>query len=509
MMREQRSRRLAAAGILALLVAGTLLLYWPVSRHSYVNFDDEDYVTANSAVSGGLNMQGAGWAFTTTHAGNWHPLTWLSLMADTTLFGQRAGSHLLVNVALHIASAVLLFAVLARMTAAIWASALVAALFAVHPLHVESVAWVSERKDVLSAFLWMLALLAYERYVRRPGPARYLLVAVAFAAGLAAKPMLVTLPCVLLLLDVWPLGRLGGGGAGGRPELRRLCLLEKAPLLLLSGLSCFVTFVVQQRADFVRTFQQLSFPERLGNALEGWIWYIGKMLWPADLAVFYPFRPELDATRALLAAGVLALATAGVLAAFRRRPALALGWFWYLGTLVPVIGLVQVGLQATADRYSYLPLIGLFIALAWGLRSIVGRSAPRRAAAVAGVVLTLAALGALSRHQLGYWQDTVTLLTRANTVAGGHFIVLTKLGAGLSAQGRYAEAASAYRDAIRLEPRYAPAHFNLGIYAASTGDLEGATAELRTLAALDPGAAGQLSKFLEFFSGGRRAVPGR
>ena len=395
------------------------------------------------------------------------------------------------------------------MTGALWPAALAAALFAVHPLHVESVAWVSERKDVLSALLWMLTLLAYLRYVRRPAPSRYALVVAVFAAGLMAKPMLVTLPFVLLLLDHWPLNRLHCAGPDPGRAHRPLSL-EKSPLVALAGLSAVITFTVQQQADFVRMLHEYSLPQRVANAVAGYGWYLAKTVWPSGLAAFYPYADTIDWPRVVVAGAGVALATAASVALWRRSPWLATGWFWYLGTLVPVIGLVQVGLQATADRYAYLPLAGIFLALAWAAGALVGRSGTaRRAAATAAALAAIIALGAVTRSQLGFWRDSVTLFSRVNAVTGGHTISFTKLGVGYIEQQRYPEAVAAYREAIRLDPRYVLARFNLAMVLVSTGDLEGAVRENRALAGIDAGAAEQVAKFIEFASGGRLVAPRR
>ncbi|HUL98834.1 MAG TPA: hypothetical protein VLU24_05335, partial [Mycobacterium sp.] len=345
-------------------------------------------MTANPHVAGGLTWENVAWAFTTNHAANWHPLTWLSHMADVELFGMNAGAHHLTSLLFHAANTLLLFLLLRRMTGALGRSAFVAALFAVHPLHVESVAWVAERKDVLSTLFWMLTLLAYARYVEasslaaesRPGRLGwYALVLLLLALGLLAKPMLVTLPFVMLLLDVWPLGRLNrsaGPDAGGpsrlpgsgRVRLRAAgaLILEKVPLFVLVAASSAVTLVVQHRGGAMTAFRKYPFPLLLQNALVSCVAYIADMVWPAGLGMFYPLPSAIAAWKVAGATVLLAIASLIAIGAFRKRPYITVGWFWYLGTLVPVIGLVQVGLQARADRYTYIPLIGLFIIVAWG-----------------------------------------------------------------------------------------------------------------------------------------------
>ncbi|HSN92229.1 MAG TPA: glycosyltransferase family 39 protein, partial [Anaeromyxobacteraceae bacterium] len=351
------------------LAAGTLLLYAPVAGFEFVHLDDNRYVIDNPRVRGGISWDGVLWAFTTLHASNWHPLTWLSHMLDVELFGVRAGPHHLVNALLHAVDAALLFLALSRMTGARGRSLLVAALFAVHPLHVESVAWVAERKDVLSTLFGLLALLAYARHAERPRAGTYLAVVLAFAASLLSKPMWVTFPFLLLVLDFWPLRRMAGSGPadGGdalaRPvlPLRRL-LLEKLPLLALSAASSTVTVVAQGRGGSLAGLE-LPVPVRLANAAVSYVGYVRMTLWPADLAVFYPFR-EVGAWEAIGAAALLAAATALAIRRARAFPELAVGWLWFAGTLVPVVGVVQVGSQALADRYAYLPSAGLFLAAA-------------------------------------------------------------------------------------------------------------------------------------------------
>ncbi len=372
-------RKWAAMAALAVLVTAVFL---PVAGNGFIDLDDGKYVTQNPWVSGGLTWKGAAWAVTDmSHSSNWHPLTWLSHMLDVQLFGLRAGPHHLVSLALHLAGVLLLFLALAALTGHYWPSLFAAALFGIHPLHVESVAWVAERKDVLSAFFWMAGLSAYARYVRRPSAGRRAAIFLPLVLGLTAKAMLVTFPLVLLLLDVWPLAR-WRPAAGGRIAGRLLA--EKAPLFALSLVFSGLAFVAQRAGGAVRNFEDYPFLPRLGNTLISYAAYALKTVWPSGLIIFYPHPrgglPWLEAVASLV---LLAAVTWGVLRLGRVRPYLAVGWFWYLGTLVPVIGLVQIGGQARADRYTYLPLIGLFIGAAWGWRDLSARSAglstaPRR-----------------------------------------------------------------------------------------------------------------------------------
>jgi Tfp pilus assembly protein PilF len=386
-MRRYRTEIVLGLAVLAL----TLAAFGHACRNGFVNFDDDEYVVNNRHVRAGLSAAGAAWALRTTYAANWHPLTWLSLQLDASLYGPRSawGFHL-TNVLLHAAAAVLLFLALRRLTGAAGRSALVAALFAVHPTHVESVAWVSERKDVLSGLFWMLTLLAYARYAERPGWRRYLLVLAVFAVGLTAKPMLVTLPCVLLLLDYWPLRRL----IGSRND--QAILLEKLPLLALTVAACLVTLYAQRGAGAVVGLEHLTFGERLLNAVCAYAGYLGKLIWPAGLAAFYPHpHGHLLLDEAGRAALLLAAITA--LVAWRRRQRyLTVGWLWFLGTLVPVIGLVQVGSQGLADRYTYIPYVGLFIAMVWGIGDLAARWRT-----------TVRPVGALTALLLGVWSPFV------------------------------------------------------------------------------------------------------
>ena len=357
------------------LVAVTWAVFGQTLAHDFVNFDDHVYVYENPLVVRGLSTEGIIGAFTHTHARNWHPLTTISHMLDCQLYGLNAGGHHLTNVILHTISVLLLFLVLKQMTGALWQSAFVAALFAIHPLHVESVAWIAERKDVLSAVFFMLTLAAYARYARAPSAPRYLLVALLFACGLMSKPMLVTLPFVLLLLDYWPLGRLGGQKSEVGSRLRRL-ITEKIPLFALSALSCIATLLTQRQGP--SAIDQLPFLWRLNNTFVSYVTYIWQMLWPARLAVFYPHpNDRLPLVEVTVAIAFLVGVSLLIIYLRRTKPYLVTGWFWYLGMLVPVIGLVQVGEQAHADRYTYLPQIGLYIMIAWTVGDLLLESTSR------------------------------------------------------------------------------------------------------------------------------------
>ena len=460
-----RTRWLIAAG----LFLGTLALYARVGGHPFIFFDDNRYVTENPTVKAGLTWQGVTWAFTTLHVSNWHPLTWLSHMLDVELFGVNPGPHHLVNVAFHGANAVLVFLVFLRMTGATWRSALVAALFAVHPTHVESVAWVAERKDVLSTFFGLLALLLHAGWARRGGAGRYLGVVVLFAASLLAKPMWVTLPFLLLLLDVWPLQRWAASPVPVDPEppasprrgLGRL-VLEKAPLLALSVASSAVTVVAQSRGGAVVNLD-LGMGARIGNAAVACVRYLGKTAWPADLAIYYPHPAGgLPSWQAAGAAAIVLLASIVVVLYVKRAPWLALGWFWFLGTLVPVIGLVQVGAQAMADRYTYLPTIGLFVAVAWGGTALARAWNTRKgAAAVAG--LAILSLAAVTWRQVGFWSDHVVLFEHALAVEPRSGVAVGVLSEGMRRAGRLEEALTLAEEAVALAPGTARHLNNLAI----------------------------------------------
>jgi Flp pilus assembly protein TadD len=460
------------------LTIAILSLFWQVQNHGFVNFDDDLYVTANPRVQAGLTVDGIVWAFTTTHASNWHPLTWLSHMVDCHLFGLNPGAHHFTNLLLHVANTLLLFLVFHRMTRAVWNSACVAALFALHPLHVESVAWVAERKDLLSTFFWLLTMGLYLRYVKRPRYTRYLLVFLSFSLGLMAKPMLVTLPFVLLLLDYWPLGRLEfvpssltTQSAPGKSTVfwsrRSLILrlvLEKIPLLGLATVSSLVTFLVQRSGGALESLNTIPLNVRLANAFVTYVRYMEKTIWPHDLAVFYP-HPGRSLPMWEVAGAVLLLLsiTVLVLRTVRSHPYLTTGWLWYLGTLVPVIGIVQVGSQALADRYTYVPLIGLFIVMAWGLPDMLARWPHRRAALATLTAGFLVALMIYSLLQVGYWQNSSTLFRHTLDVTTNNWLAHNNLGLALASDGDSAGALAQYRQSLRIHPKHAQAHNNLGI----------------------------------------------
>ncbi len=485
----------------------TVVGYLPVARHDFVNFDDPDYVTENPIVQAGLTRAGVAWAFTARHSFNWHPITWLSHMLDCQLLGLEAAGHHLANLAWHVVNTCLLFLVLHRMTeapprkATIWQCAFVAALFAVHPLHVESVAWVSERKDLLSTFFWLATMWFYWRYTRRPASrVRYALVLVSLVLGLMAKPMLVTLPFVLLLLDYWPLGRwhpagwVAGAKASGRAPATRM-VIEKLPMFGLAVLSSAITYWAQQTGGAVQTLEARPFAGRCANAIISYAVYIGQSIRPTRLACFYPYWVNDPDSRGRvigwLAASCVLLVTVSVVAVREstRRPYLLVGWLWYVGTLVPVIGLVQVGDQAHADRYTYVPLIGLFIMAAWGVPELLPR---RRWNAVAlwaiGAAVVACSL-AITWRQVGYWRDGVTLFSRAVAVTERNYHAEANLGSALLAVGDLEGAKKHSAAAVVLNPDFHVARLNLATVLSQQGDLAGAAENARAALANNPSLA--------------------
>jgi tetratricopeptide (TPR) repeat protein len=444
------------------LVAITWFVFGQTLRHDFVNFDDHVYVYENPLVVRGLSTEGIIGAFTQTHALNWHPLTTLSHMLDCQLYGLKAGGHHLTNVILHTISVLLLFLVLKQLTGALWQSAVVAALFAIHPLHVESVAWVAERKDVLSAVFFVLTLAAYARYARAPSIPRYLLVALLFSCGLMSKPMLVTLPFVLLLLDYWPLSGLEAQKSGAGSRLRRL-VTEKLPLFALSTCSCLVTLFTQRQGP--NPIDQLPFLWRLNNTFVSYVTYIGQMLWPVRLAVFYPHPndrlPLLEVTMAIaFLVGVSLL----VIYLRRTKPYLITGWFWYLGMLVPVIGLVQVGEQAHADRYTYLPQIGLYIIIAWSVGDLLLESTSRARRALVGIAaaIIIVSLSARARGQTSYWKNSETLWNHTLAVTSDNDVAHNNLGFVFLRRGELDKAILEFQAALDIRSRSTQTHYNLG-----------------------------------------------
>jgi protein O-mannosyl-transferase len=501
MNRQSRTTRRTILAVGCLLALAVAVVFGQTVRYDFVNFDDNAYVYNNPHVACGLTQQTVAWAFTTFHSSNWHPLTWLSHSLDCQLYGtQHPGLHHLTNVVLHAAVAILLFLVLWQMTGSLWPSAFVAAVFAVHPLRVESVAWVAERKDLLSGLFFMLTLAAYVHYVRRPFSwGRHLLVIALFALGLMAKPMLVTLPFVLLLLDYWPLRRFTDKplAASHAPSLR--LSVEKLPLLLLAAASCIVTSAAQRPSIAVSECLPLS--SRIANALVSYVAYIGQFFYPVDLAAFYP-HPRDGLPMWKIAAALLVLAGVSVAAWIGRRrfPFLLVGWLWYLGMLVPVIGLVQVGDQASADRYTYLPGIGLCIALAWGAAA-VGQtllSATSKSEHVThnnlrltgyssiASALALVMLAAIAWQQTTYWRNSTALWVRALTCTTRNATAQYNLGVTLAQRGDTATAIRCFQNALAIQPRSADAENDLGVVLAMSGRLDEAVPHFQAALRIRP-----------------------
>jgi protein O-mannosyl-transferase len=456
------------------LIVIILAAYWQLPTHDFLVFDDNKYITNNSHVHDGITWKNLAWAFSSTDFGYWHPLTWLSHMLAFQLFGLKFGMHHLTNLFLHIANTLLLFFVLKRMTGALWQSAFVAAMFALHPLNVESVAWASERKNVLSAFFWMLTMWAYVCYAERPTFLRYLLIFLVFALGLMAKPVLITLPFVLLLLDYWPLRRFNSAGSGRgdthtsknsgfQRSLALRLVLEKIPFLSLSALCVYFSCLSIQRFGIAISAASVPMKLRIANALVSYVSYIKKMVWPHNLAVFYPYPQTLPLWQTVGAGFLLLCISFLVLRAARSKPYLAVGWLWYMGTLVPAIGLFQAGLwPAIADRFVYVPLIGLFMFIAWGVPDFVVRWRHRKAGLAVIAALLFPILMTMTCLQLRHWQNGVTLFTHNLNVTHNNSLAHNELGNALKQQGKFEKAMFHYSKALQINPNYAEAHNNLG-----------------------------------------------
>jgi tetratricopeptide (TPR) repeat protein len=490
------------------LTIATLLAFWQVKTCEFIYFDDPFYVTENAQVRNGITLEGIRWAFTTGHVANWHPLTWISHMVDVQFFGLKPAWHHATNLLFHLANTLLLFFVLHRMTKARWESAFVAALFALHPL----------RKDVLSTFFWILTMGAYCSYVERPGLQRYLIVVLFFALGLMSKPMLVTLPFVLLLLDYWPLQRFqqkesdqkigtavngdkqkgtkkrhtageeakAATPAGSRYQwalMIRPLLWEKVPLFALTILSSIVTYSVQQKGGAIQSYP-LSI--RISNAFVSYITYIGKTIWPNDLAVSYSYPLSLPAWQVFGAVLLLMAVTITVIRKARSAPYLAMGWLWYAGTLVPVIGIVQAGLQARADRYTYVPLIGLFIMAAWGIPKLSKNWQYRKEALFALSIAVLLCFCLVTWTQVGYWRNSIMLFDHALDVTDNNYTAYFNRGAAYSHLGNYRQAISDYEKAILIYPIYANAYHNRGIAYANLGNYQHAIEDYDKTLELSP-----------------------
>ncbi len=472
-----------------LLIVTILAVYWQVTKHEFVVYDDRTYITDNRYVREGLTLDGLHWAFSFQNKDKtyWHPLTWLSHMLDVQLYGTHAGSHLFVNVLFHIASSLLLFYVLRRMTGAMWLSAIVSAIFAVHPMNVESVAWVAARKNVLSTFFWMLTILLYIRNSERPATVRYLLVLGSFALGLMAKPMLVTLPFVLLLLDFWPLNRFQLSNSGEKDASILRLLLEKSPLFLLSAVSIWLSsFSLHRFGDLVPA-EAVPLSLRISNALVSYVVYIAKMMLPLNLTCYYPFPEQIPLWHVVGSACLLVAVSFACLKTFRHKPYLLIGWLWYLGTLVPVIGLVQAGLwPAIADRFVYVPYIGLYIIMAWGGADLVRKMLLNKtliATAVGGILLIFIIL---SWSQTRYWKNSIVLFKHAVAVTTDNFLSHYALGFAYDQRGMPDKSIEHYSESLRINGDQVDVHFNLAIMLNRAGNSAGAIDHYREVLRLEP-----------------------
>jgi tetratricopeptide (TPR) repeat protein len=493
-MQNVRERRDKSLLISLCLVFTTLVVYEEVRVYDFLIWDDYAYIVENSHVRSGLSMENVLWAFTTTHASYWHPLTWLSHMLDCEVYGLNPQGHHAHALLLHAANALLLFLVLKNMTGALWRSAFVAAVFSLHPLRIESVAWVAERKDVLATFFWMTTLWAYLRFTRQQGVGNYILTLFSFALGLMVKPTLVTLPLVLVLLDYWPLGRFRFGRShtihtvhsGGTVRSPALIILEKVPLLLLAAGSSLVTFLAVRMAGGINP-DGVPAALRAENAVVSYVKYMAKIIWPSDLAFLYPHSlappPLWSVAGALLFLGCVSFL---VFHYATRYPYLVVGWLWYLGTLVPVIGLVQVGGQGMADRFTYVPHVGLSIAVAWGISDLTLRWPRRNILLAALSVLILSSLALSTRSQLRHWKDSISLFSRALQVTRNNFLAHHFLGNALSRKHRLAEAAHQFSEALKINPRYLPSLYNLAVILAQEGRLEEAVKHYNRALQLSP-----------------------
>lgn len=471
-------------GLALSLVALTLILYLPVRNYPFIGFDDPGYVTENPRVTGGLTWGSIRWALTSGYFANWHPLTWISHMVDVQLFGMNGGAHHVTNLVLHVASTLLLFVVLFKMTGAAGRSAFVAALFAVHPMHVESVAWVSERKDVLSTAFWLLTTWAYLAYSRKPELRRYVLVLVLYALGLMSKPMLVTLPCALLLLDVWPLRRAVIGQSHRGVWLR--LLYEKVPLFALAAASSVITYLVQRNSGAVESLNVVPLSVRIANAILAYWMYLQKLVVPRGLGILYPYPSNLLAeTVGLALVGLIAVSVV-VARSARARPYLLVGWLWFLGTLVPVIGIVQVGKQPMADRYSYIPSIGLFVLVAWGAVDVLHRMRASRVLSQVLSVITVGVYAVVAQRQLEYWRLSSELWKHTIAVTGENYLAENNLGWDLDREHKPAEAIPHYLEAIRLSPRFIGGHTNLALALAEVGRTDEAIVQFKEALKIEP-----------------------
>ncbi|TAK63730.1 MAG: tetratricopeptide repeat protein [Bacteroidetes bacterium] len=493
--------------IIALLCVAVTIAYYPVFDSTFINFDDPGYVSQNAHVQKGISIETIKWAFTTIAEANWHPLTWLSFAFDFSVAGLNPAYFHASSLFIHLLSSILLFLVLERMTQQQWQSAFVAVVFALHPMHVESVAWISERKDVLAALFWMLTMGAYVLYCRSSNVRYYYLALVLFALGLLAKPMLVTLPFVLLLLDYWPLNRVSIFDAQAAREKKhkgislKQSLREKIPFFTLTLASSIVTYVVQQRGKTMEFAQALTFQERIANAIVSYLSYLRITLLPVDLAIFYPYRENtFSVVQIGIAVVVLALISVIVWRQKKERPYLLVGWLWFLGTLVPVIGIVQVGMQGLADRYMYLPMIGLSVMVAWGFSSALP-SGKQYLTMLSGAFVVLTLLMVVGTQiQASRWKSSRTLFEHTIHVTSDNYLAHHCLGADLADSGKTTEAIAHFREVLRLKPEYAPTHNNLGVALATLGKFDEAETHWKRATELAPEFADAFSNLARLYA---------
>jgi len=444
------------------LILSVLIVYGQLPFFDFVFFDDHVYVAEKAQVIAGISWESLRWAFTATDAGFWHPLTWISLMFDHELWGLNPGGYHLTNLLLHLIATLLLFFALRRLTGSRARSGFVAALFALHPLHVESVAWIAERKDVLSAVFWMLSLLLYARYVEKPGRLRYGLVLFSFLLGLMAKPMVITLPFILILFDVWPLNRLSAGNW-------KLLIKEKIPLLLMGVVVGVTTMLAEQQVGALKSLAEFPLSGRLSNAIVAYGFYLYKMVWPGHLSVHYPHPGSWPPGEVMLSLLALGAVTFFAVKRFRAQPFFLVGWLWYLVSLLPVIGLVQIGSHAFADRYTYLPLVGVFIGIVWGVGALVEhRKILTLPSGMIGITIVLV-LSAVSMQQVQHWRNAESLFRQAVSATKNNYLAYNNLGAALSRQGRQQEAMPYFEKALNVRPDYVEALFNMGVALAGQG----------------------------------------
>ncbi len=480
--------------ICLILIATISSIYYQVFNFDFINFDDDGYVYENSYVLSGLNKASSCWALTTTRMANWHPVTWLSYMADTQMFGVNPMGYHLSNLFFHIINSILLFLLLCRITGALWRSCFVAFLFAVHPLHIESVAWIAERKDVLSCLFFLITIYLYSSYIEKPKLSKYIMALLAFAVGLMSKPMIVTLPFLLLLLDYWPLGRihdleamkLGNQHSGSIRSLFNNVILEKIPFIMLSILSAGVTIFAQYKGNAVSSLEELPFFYRFENAIVAYFSYILKTVWPNQLSIIYPMS-SLSTWEVIGSLLFLVFVSSIVIRYHKIYPYLLVGWFWFFISLLPVIGLLQVGLQKMADRYTYLPLVGLFIMIAWGMPELLNRLHYKRPLIAVVAVLIVLSLSFYSWRQVKFWENSEKLFTHALEVAhDGNFQAHNLLGLALLRQGRIDDAISQISEAVQINPKSPEMLFSLGKALAIQGKYDKAATQYDNAWRLQP-----------------------